>query len=217
MGILPEALLNYLAKLCWGHGNDEIFSLEQFIEWFKLEHVSGAPARFDMKKLYWVNATHLKTMSNIKLAKLINEIWQTQATNYTLLVLDKIKELAHIDLMHVIELVKSRSNNLNSLAYECGYFYAPLNVDPSDASLYLTNHASKLLSDFAASLKKINNWTLDSIKEVIKEFCQANSLKLQQIGIPLRLKLCGIKETPSMDALIYVLGINEVTRRLYAN
>ncbi len=201
MGILPEALLNYLARLCWGHGDDEVFSIEQFIEWFDLSNISPSPARFDMKKLHWVNAQHIKSMSNDKLIDLL----KPKLTNYN---------LSGLDLMAILDLVKSRSDNLNSLATEVAYFYQPQITNEADVAKHLTPEAISILASFANALENIPEWTLDSIKATIKEFCTSNNVKMPQLGMPLRLKLCGTTQTPSFDAVIYILGKNNALSRI---
>ncbi len=208
MGILPAALLNYLARLCWGHGDDEIFNMEQFIEWFNLDNVSNSPARFDIKKLYWVNAQHIKSTSNEDLAKLVRDIWVE-------------RNLSHIEnlvpdlrLDDVIELVKARSDNLNALSHECSYFYQALTVINEDKEKHLTVEAMTVLFRFKERLMYINDWNIEAIKQMIKEFCQTENIKMPQLGMPLRLKLCGTTQTPSFDAVLYLLGKAEVLKRL---
>ncbi|MBP9743149.1 MAG: glutamate--tRNA ligase [Burkholderiales bacterium] len=212
MGILPEALLNYLARLCWGHGNDEIFSQQQFIDWFDLDNVSNSPARFDIKKLFWVNAEHIKNTSNEKLAGLVKENWLNEACGQDLL--DKLVQLSTVNLLEIIELVKPRVDNINSLALQCGYFYKPQEIAPADAANYLTDKAITILSQFAQVITNLQEWTLDNIKVCIKDFCKTHTIKMPELGMPLRLKLCGIKETPSFDAVVYILGRDEVLARL---
>lgn len=205
MGILPEALLNYLARLCWGHGDDEIFTLEQFIEWFNLDNVSTSPARFDMQKLLWVNAQHIKNTPNNELAKLVTETWAKQKQSF---------KIDMLDLNSVIELFKSRVDNLNTLAHDCAYIYSPLPIDGSDAEKHLTAESKTLLDLFAKQIAALSTWNMDSIKALIKEFCTTNNLKMPALGMPLRLKLCGTTHTPSFDAIIHILGKSEVLSRL---
>ena len=210
MGILPEALLNYLARLCWGHGDDEVFDLKQFVEWFNLDNVSSSPARFDIKKLHWVNAQHIKVTPNNELAKLTRETW-TRA-NVDAKVLES--KLTHLALEDVIELLKSRADNLNTLANEAAYFYQPVAVSNEDQEKHATAEAAQILDNFTQAIANIETWTLDAIKLMIKEFCQTNNIKMPQLGMPLRLKLCGTTHTPSFDAIIYLLGKNEVQKRI---
>lgn len=203
MGILPEALLNYLARLCWGHGDDEVFDLHQFVEWFDLNNISASPARFDLKKLMWVNAQHIKMTPNEKICALIQESLLTRGVTIT----DDAK------LIQIVDLVKSRVDNLNALADECSCFYKPLIIKEEDKQKHLTEAASQILASFANGLKVID-WNLDNIKAYIKEFCAANNVKMPQLGMPLRLKLCGTTHTPSFDMVLLLLGKDEVLARL---
>ncbi|RTL13462.1 MAG: glutamate--tRNA ligase [Neisseriaceae bacterium] len=205
MGILPEALLNYLARLCWGHGDDEVFSIEQFVEWFDLNNISPSPARFDMKKLFWVNAQHIKATANAKLIALITP--QLQAQNIV---------LEQLDIDAIIELVKARSDNLNTLAKEVAYLYQPQTPNAEELAKHMTDDAAQVLNNFASSIEALNEWSLDAIKALIKEFCVSQNIKMPQLGMPLRLKLCGTTQTPSFDAIVYILGKNNVLARLRA-
>ena len=205
MGILPEALLNYLARLCWGHGDDEVFSIEQFVEWFDLNNISPSPARFDMKKLFWVNAQHIKSTANAKLVELITP--QLLAQNIS---------LEQLDLNAIIELVKARSDNLNTLAKEVAYFYQPLMPSAEELAKHMTDDAAQVLNNFANAIDALSEWSLDAIKALIKEFCTSQNIKMPQLGMPLRLKLCGTTQTPSFDAIIHILGKNNVLARLRA-
>jgi glutamyl-tRNA synthetase len=213
MGILPEALLNYLAKLCWGYGDEEIFTMEQFVTWFDLNNVSGSPARFDLKKLFWVNAQHLKLANNKRLKDLVLEIWQQDQVKYDK-VLEQLQQQGIDKLEQLIELIKPRVDNINSLARDCIYFFTPLEVAELDHTNILNNEAQQILSKFVHQIEQISDWTLENIKFAIKEFCQNNQIKMPQLGMPLRLKLFGTKETPAFDALIYLLGKNETLIRL---
>ena len=208
MGILPEALLNYLARLCWGHGNDEVFSIEQFVEWFDLNHISASPARFDMQKLLWVNAWHIKNSANAKIAKLIIAIWQNQPE------LINIVNKNTFDLNAIIDLYKSRANNLNTLAEEIATFFIPLQPNDEDITTHLTVEANAILLKFATQIAELEEWNLDNIKALIKELCTQNNIKMPALGMPLRLNLCGTTHTPSFDAIIYLLGRDEVMARI---
>ncbi len=203
MGILPEALLNYLARLCFGHGDAEIFSLKQFIEWFDFKSVSSSPARFDMKKLLWVNSQHIKQSANSELGLIVKANLDARG----------IRSDDGIDLVQVIDLVKSRVDNLNSLTYECSYFYQRVNISKEDKDKHLTAEACNILDTFAVGVADVK-WSIDAIKQYIKDFCATNGLKMPQIGMPLRLKLCGTTQTPSFDMILYLLGKDEVLKRI---
>ncbi len=204
MGILPEALLNYLARLCWGHGDEEIFSLEQFVEWFDLHGVSVSPARFDMKKLLWVNAQHIKIKSNDQLAVMVKDAFKLKNIEI---------EYSQIDLIKVIDLVKPRVDNINNLVTECAIFYQPDIVTEEDKEKHLTIDALAILKKFAAKISQIE-WTIEAVKLAVKEFCAENQIKMPQLGMPLRLKLCGETHTPSFDMLVFILGCDEVIQRI---
>ncbi len=210
LGILPEALLNYLAKLCWGHGDDEIFTLEQFVNWFDIDNVSSSPARFDMKKLFWVNAEHIKMAKNQHLLQLINEYLASTGINSSQL----YQNLPHLDPLCIIELVKSRSDSINKLSLEVAYFYQPIKYSNLDADKFLTQDAINILKAFSTKLTTITNWELDTIKAMIKEFCNEQNIKMPALGMPLRLKICGTTQTPSIDNIIYLMGRDEVIKRI---
>lgn len=214
LGILPEALLNYLSRLCWGHGDDEVFSIEQFVEWFDLDNISPSPARFDMKKLYWVNAQHIKATPNEQLAQLILAAKVSTLIPGTTFGTAFAEQLAELDLLSIIELVKTRSDNLNALASEVAYFYQPQIPTAEEVAKHLTPEAQLVLDGFALQIEALSEWSLDAIKALIKEFCQANNVKMPQLGMPLRLKLCGTTHTPSFDAVIHLLGKETVLKRI---
>ena len=205
LGIMPEALLNYLARLCWGHGDAEIFSVEQFIEWFDLKNISPSPARFDLKKLFWVNAQHIKQTSSAKLAELL-----------TPRLLESGIVLEYLDLNAILELVKTRSDNLNGLFTECSYFYQPQIALAADIATHLTEQAQAILAEFARALEQLPLWDLDTLKSQIKQFCSSQNIKMPQLGMPLRLKLCGTLQTPSVDAVLLILGKNNALARIKA-
>jgi glutamyl-tRNA synthetase len=204
MGILPEALLNYLARLCWGHGDDEIFDIDQFIQWFDLDNISGSPARFDMKKLYWVNAEHIKRANNQKLSFLVKQLLDKKQININ----------GSLDLNAIVELVKARADNLNILTDECACFYQPLVPSSEEIAKHLTASSHKLLLNFASELDALDSWSLDNIKQLVKDFCTKYTVKMPELGMPLRLKLCGTTKTPSFDAVIFLLGKDLTLKRL---
>ncbi len=205
LGILPEALLNYLARLCWGHGDAEVFTMEEFISWFDLDNISPSAARFDLKKLYWVNAQHIKSSALSRLQALLEPVLRAQGIDHTAL-----------DLAAIITLLQARNDNLVSLAAECAYFYQAQPIAVEDEIKYLTTESVLVISAFAHRLSGLELWSLDGIKGLIKEFCVEQKIKMPQLGMPLRLKLCGTTHTPAFDAMLYILGKNNVLARLAA-
>lgn len=205
MGILPEALLNYLARLCWGHGNDEIFTMEQFVEWFALDNISASPARFDIKKLYWVNKEHIQKTANEILAQLVNK---------SLLKKNVVIKDNNLKLLKVIEFIKPRVDSLNNLVQECSYFYQHMQPEEAEKIKYLNKEAIDILNRFAENILLLNDWNIEAIKTLIKDFCEKNNIKMPQLGMPLRLKLCGTTQAPAVDVIIYLLGKTEFFNRL---
>jgi glutamyl-tRNA synthetase len=203
MGVLPQALLNYLARLCWGHGDDEIFTVEQLIKWFDLKNVSGSAARFDIKKLMWVNAEHIKMMDNSSLTQIILPYFQS----------DNIIINSQQHLANIISLVKVRVDNLNSLYNECRYFYKKFDISVTDKEKFLTVEALEILDKFKLRLQSIN-WDIDSIKYVIKSICNDFNIKMPALGMPLRVILCGTTNTPSVDQVLLLMGKEEVLKRI---
>jgi len=199
LGILPEALDNYLARLGWSHGDDEIFSMDQFRQWFNLEHVNSSPARFDAEKLKWLNQQYLKGADNARLVKLVRPHLP--------------KEVAGPPLDRVVALVKDRAATVRQLADEAMLFYAQ----------QVTYTGGPLSSDVLAAFGTLKNklektsWDRNAINGAIKETIAAAGLKMPQLAMPLRQVLTGRAQTPSIDAVLELLGRETVLQRLAAH
>lgn len=203
-GILPEALLNYLARLGWGHGDDEFFDMKQFVEWFSLEAVSASASRFNQEKFLWLNAQHIKAADNSRLAALI-------APRLAAAAVDTATGPAIED---VIALVKERIQDLNALAVEVDYFYKKREAAAADVEKHLAGDAVARMGRFADKLAALDSWTAESIHELFKPFCAEEGIKMGQLGMPLRVLVCGTTQTPSVDAVLALIGKEEVLRRL---
>jgi glutamyl-tRNA synthetase len=193
-GFLPEALCNYLARLGWSHGDDEIFSMQQFRQWFDLGHVSSSPARFDPEKLKWLNQQHLKGADTQRLVPLAKEFLP--------------KDLAGPPLERVIDVVKDRAATVRQLADEAAIFYA--RDIPKEAVAGPTRDA---LLDLRGRLEKVS-WERGAISAAIKETLAATKMKMPQLAMPLRQVLTGRTQTPSIDAVLELLGRDTVLQRL---
>ncbi|WP_287876960.1 glutamate--tRNA ligase [Aquitalea sp.] len=205
-GILPEALLNYLARLGWGHGDDEFFDMKQFVEWFSLEAVSASASRFNQEKFLWLNAQHIKAADNSRLAALI-------APRLAAAGVDTATGPA---IEYVIALVKERIQDLNALALEVDYFYKKREAAAADVEKHLAGDAVARMGRFADKLAALDSWTAESIHELFKPFCAEEGIKMGQLGMPLRVLVCGTTQTPSVDAVLALIGKEEVLRRLRA-
>lgn len=203
-GILPEALLNYLARLGWGHGDDEFFTMAQFIDWFDLKDVSPSASRFDHEKLLWLNAQHIKASDDNRLAQLIRPRLLEQG-------IDNAVEPA---LTEVIALVKDRAQDLNQLADECAYFYCKKTPTEQELAKHWDADTPARMQRFAALLAELPQWNAESIHALFAPFCEAESIKMGKLGMPLRLAVCGTGKTPSIDQVLALMGRQEVLQRL---
>ena len=204
MGFLPEALLNYLARLGWGHGDDEFFTMEQFVEWFDLKDVSASPSRFDREKLLWLNAQHMKAAAPARLAPLVQRF-----------LLEKGIDTANGPLLaDVVGLLRERVQTLVELADQAEYFYRPLDPTAEVVEKHLTPDDEVRLQFFAEGVARLSTWDQPSLAQFIKEFVKQQEVKMPQVGMPLRAKLCGTLQTPSVDAVLALLGREEVLKRL---
>jgi glutamyl-tRNA synthetase len=199
-GYLPEALLNYLARLGWSHGDEEIFAKEQFVQWFDLEHVSRSPAQFNPEKLAWINQQYIKAAPEARLAALVEPELRKRGA----------QPGAGPALAKVIRLVKERANSVQQLAEEAMLFYI---VELKPPPLVLEEEARKALRTLKARLLSIP-WERAAINDAIKEVVKSNGLKMPQVAMPLRQIVTGRSHTPSIDGVLELLGREMVTTRL---
>lgn len=204
MGILPEAMLNYLARLGWAHGNDEFFTMSQFIEWFDLKDVSPSPSRMDPKKLMWINAEHIKASNNLDLAKLIQSRLSAKG----------IVDTSQPSLTDVIAFVKDRATDLNALAAECAIFYQKNQPTEEELAKYWDTETAQRMQRFLAKLVDLENWDSEHIHALFKPFCDEENIKMGKLGMPLRLAVCGTSKTASIDIVLALIGKQEVLRRM---
>jgi glutamyl-tRNA synthetase len=197
-GYLPEALLNYLARLGWSHGDDEIFSKDQFVQWFDLGHVSRSAAQFNPEKLAWLNQQYLKGADDARLARLLEPELRKRGAQPGPRVED------------VVALLKERANTVMQLADEAMMFYA-LDVKPAAAEV--EPNALKGLRMLKARLLTVS-WERSAIGEAIKDAVKSNGLKMPQLAMPLRQIVTGRAQTPSIDAVLELLGRDTVMLRL---
>lgn len=203
-GYLPDAMVNYLARLGWSHGNDEIFSREQLVEWFDTRNLTKSAAQWDPKKLNWVNAQYIKQSDDADLATRV-------APRIAALGGDPNAA----DLTAVMALLKDRAETLNELAAGALLFCTP--YKPADAELmaqHVDDDARKLLADFAAQARELPEWSAESIDALIKNLLASHGVKMPKLGIPLRLVVTGQKQTPAIGQVLAILGRERVLERL---
>jgi glutamyl-tRNA synthetase len=200
-GYLPDAMVNYLARLGWSHGDDEIFSREQFLQWFNLDHLGRSAAQFDEAKLRWVNAQHLKAMADDALAPLVREQLQRRGI------------AADDRLPAICALFKDRSDTTVVLAEWAARFYADVAPKAEEVAQHVTDAikpALQLLRDKLATCA----WDKPSIAAAIKEVLAACAIKMPQLAMPVRVLVMGTAHTPSVDAVLELVGREKVLARL---
>jgi glutamyl-tRNA synthetase len=202
-GYLPEAVLNYLARLGWSHGDDEIFDMAQFCQWFDLDHITPSAAQFNTEKLNWLNAHYLKLTDNTRLAA---EVTRRLAAR-------NIASAGGPDLAGVVELYKERAATLNELADAVAYFYQQNHATAELLEKHLTPDVRPVLTALAARLAA-GEWTQQIIHDAIQEAVTSNGLKFPKVAMPLRVMVTGIAQSPSIDEVMALLGRDEVLHRI---
>jgi glutamyl-tRNA synthetase len=202
-GYLPEAMLNYLARLGWSHGDDEIFSMEQFCAWFDVNHLTKSPAQFNPEKLAWLNNHYIKQSDNQRLAELAR----------LALLRDGAQFDGAPDLSAVIALMKERVNTVNELADAAMLFFRQPSPDAALLAQHVTDAIKPALEEFTQRCATVE-WNRSAIASLMKEVLAAHKLKMPQLAMPLRLLLTGQLQTPAIDAVLELFGRDTVLGRL---
>ncbi|WP_286999884.1 MULTISPECIES: glutamate--tRNA ligase [Comamonas] len=206
-GYLPDAMVNYLARLGWSHGDDEIFSRQQFLEWFNLDHLGRSAGQFDEAKLRWVNAQHLKAMDDVALAAKVKPFVVKAGVAENLLDADD-------RLVRICALFKDRCEILVDLANWAKLFYVDcLERNADDYAKHVTEAANPILDAFAAVMETVE-WSREAIAASIKEVLKAQGIKMPVLAMPVRVLTLGTAHTPSVDAVLELLGREKILARL---
>ncbi|MBA2962181.1 MULTISPECIES: glutamate--tRNA ligase [Ramlibacter] len=200
-GYLADAVVNYLARLGWSHGDAEIFSREQFLQWFSLDHLGKSAAQFDEAKLRWVNAQHMKAMPDSELAPLVEKHLRARG-------IEPDQRLAQL-----CGLLKDRCDTTVALADWAARFYLPVKPSDEDLAKHITEGVRPALSMLARMLEGVA-WEKAAIAESIKEVLRATGLKMPQLAMPVRVLVLGTAQTPSLDAVLELLPREVVLQRL---
>ena len=202
-GYLPEAMLNYLARLGWSHGDEELFTREQLVQWFDGSHLSKSPAQWDAAKLAWVNAHYLKRSADAALAPLV------------------VQQLARRGIEHadaaLVErgcaLFKDRCSTTAELADWIAMVVAPVQPSADDLAAHVTPAVQPAIETLRGKLQSIE-WSKAAIAAAIKETLAAHGLKMPQLAHAVRVLVCGRTQTPSIDAVLELFPREIVTARL---
>ncbi len=202
-GYLPEAVINYLARLGWSHGDDEIFSVQQFCEWFDLDHITPSAAQFNTEKLNWVNQHYLKQADNARLAALVRPRLDARGVTVT----------AAPALEAILALYKERVATLNELADAAEVFYTDLHPPKELLDAHLTAEAKPALQELVERFKEVA-WEAPAIGALIKEIVAKHGLKMPKLAMPLRVMLTRQTQTPSVDAVVVLFPRETVLARI---
>lgn len=218
-GYLPETLINYLARLGWSHGDAEIFSRDELIAWFNLEHITPSAAQFDFAKLKWLNQHYIKQLAEQNPQRLSD------------LVADKLQRLYKISIKNVANLVENfqklcllyadRSQTINELAENLLPFFEEIADFSADKVQQIQQKLAEIYKPEAkiamadllkafADLQNQNLWIAENINATIKSTFKAHKLKMPHLAIPLRVALLGVEHTPSVDIILQILGFAKV-------
>ena len=201
-GYLPDAMVNYLARLGWSHGDDEIFSRTQFVQWFNLDHLGKSAAQFDEAKLRWVNAQHLKALPDEQLVNLVAPFVEQQGVS-----LDAAR------MLKACALFKDRCSTLVELAGWIALIEKGAVASPEDMATHVTAAVQPALATLAQALCDCE-WSKPALAAVIKQVLTDTGMKMPQLAMPVRVLLLGTPQTPSLDAVIELMPRQVVLDRL---
>jgi glutamyl-tRNA synthetase len=203
-GFLPEAMLNYLARLGWSHGDEELFGREQLVQWFDGQHLSKSPAQWDAAKLAWVNAHYIKQTDDATLAALVAAQLKRLGVDAT---------AVGDSLTRMCALYKDRCATTVELAQWLVMYFAPVNPSAEDLAAHVTDAVRPAIATLRDKLADIE-WSKPSIAAAIKETLAAHGLKMPQLAHAVRVLVCGRAQTPSLDAVLELFTREVVIMRL---
>jgi glutamyl-tRNA synthetase len=213
MGYLPAALRNYLARLGWSHGDDEIMSTDDMVRWFEIEDVNKGAARFDFQKLEALNAAHMRRMEDAALfdALIASLPYLPNGEDFAA----KLDEPARARLLRAMPGLKERARTLIELADSAAFLVAerPLSLDEKAASI-LDAEGKAVLRQLLPELRKVDDWNAAGTESAVRAFAEANGLKLGKAAQPLRAALTGKSTSPGVFDVLDVLGRDESLMRI---
>jgi glutamyl-tRNA synthetase len=202
-GYLPDAVINYLARLGWSHGDDEIFSRGQFTQWFDLDHITASSAQFNTEKLRWLNQHYIKQANDADLAEHLKQRMARRGIDIA----------QGPDAVKVAALLKERAATLNDLADEAMLFYRDMAPSPELLSQHVGSENLPALHALKARFAQ-SDWSRESLGALVKDVAKEFGLKMPRLAMPLRVLVTGEAQTPSIDATLELLGRERVLARL---
>ncbi len=211
MGYLPAAIRNYLARLGWSHGDEEIFSTEQLIEWFDLKDLNKGAARFDFVKLANINAIYIRQSEPEELYEIMISLAKELDLKTDITGLNENKKT----IIKALPELQLRAKTIVELIEMSQFIYAtiPLNID-ENAAAQLNDENKRMLSEIASILENITEWTIENIKPIIKEYAKNNNLKFGKVAQPIRAALTGRTNSPGIFEIMALIGKYETIARL---
>ena len=207
-GYLPEALLNYLARLGWSHGDQEIFTIDELIRSFTLDGVGKSNAVFDSEKLNWVNGEHIKMRDASSLLTYILE-------NIDPLFVKELSSWSEEQILGALDLYKARVSTLVELCEEIKKLYKKPECN-KDFQQYFASESKELLKNLITMLSSLDRWDRDTLSSNIKGFAKERNIKFPDIAQPIRIALTGSTKSPGVFALLFLLGKKESLNRIEA-
>ena len=202
-GYLPEALINYLVRLGWSHGDEEIFSRDQFINWFDLASVNRSPARFDSEKLRWINQHYLKTTDDSSLGNQIKPLLEKKGCDI----------LAGPELRKIVGILKERVTTTKELADKSISFYMRIEPTMEIKEQYYNPEIKPVMESLISKFSNIS-WDQKTIQDEIKGVAASYNMKFPKIAMPLRVMVTGETQTPSINLVLELLGSKETIERM---
>ncbi|MEM8844245.1 MAG: glutamate--tRNA ligase [Pseudomonadota bacterium] len=204
-GYLPQALLNYLVRLGWAHGDQEIFTVSEMINLFTLEQVNKSAAAFDIDKLQWLNQQYIKDSSNADLASWLKQAFTKKSIDIN----------SENQLEAVVELQKERVKTLQEMVDSSEYFFTEFDsYDEKASKKHFKALGLQVLKEIKPQLERLTNWNAESIQNCIHNYSEESDLKLSKIAPPIRVAVCGSANSPSIDITLELIGKKCVIARI---
>ncbi|MEI8210165.1 MAG: glutamate--tRNA ligase [Methylococcales bacterium] len=204
-GYLPEALLNYLVRLGWSHGDQEIFTLDEMVEYFELDDVNVSASTFNMEKLLWLNHQYIMNSDPVHVARHLS--WHIGQLG--------IDPADGPDLVDVVKAQRERSKTLVEMAAASVYFYQEFDVyDEKAAKKNFTVGSDDVLEQLHAKLAEQKSWSAEPLHQVIVDLAEALGLNMGKVAQPLRVAVCGSAVSPAIDITLTLIGREKTLARL---
>jgi len=197
-------VVNYLSRLGWSHGDAELFSVGQLVEWFDLGHISRSPAQFNPEKLRWVNQHYMKEAGNERLAAAARE----RITGAG----GKIEDGPPLE--QVVALLKDRSETTEALAEDAMMFYREVHPTPELLAAHVTPEIRTVLADLATQLESLPEWGRDAVNGAVQATLKQHGVKMPKLAVPVRVCVFGRTQTPDFATVLTLAGRQQVVARI---